>query len=53
MIATLMESAQETRVAITPNSAKQYIKLGYDVGIEKTRGLAQILLTKNLKKLAQ
>lgn len=39
MIATLLESDQETRVAITPNSVKQYIKLGYEVGIEKNAGL--------------
>ncbi|MCL9683424.1 Re/Si-specific NAD(P)(+) transhydrogenase subunit alpha [Legionella maioricensis] len=40
MIATLQETGHETRVAITPNSAKQYIKLGFEVAIEKNSGLA-------------
>ncbi|KTD47737.1 Re/Si-specific NAD(P)(+) transhydrogenase subunit alpha [Legionella quateirensis] len=39
-IATLLESGRETRVAITPNSAKQLIKLGFEVAIEKNAGLA-------------
>lgn len=39
MIATLLDRGQETRVAITPNSAKQYIKLGFSVAIEKDAGL--------------
>lgn len=50
MIATLMESAQETRVAITPNSAKQYIKLGYDVGIEKNAGLSSDFTNEEFEK---
>ncbi|ADG24205.1 Re/Si-specific NAD(P)(+) transhydrogenase subunit alpha [Legionella pneumophila] len=50
MIATLMESAQETRVAITPNSAKQYIKLGYDVGIEKNAGLSSDFANEEFEK---
>ena len=40
MIATLMETGHETRVAITPNSAKQYIKLGFEVAIENNSGVA-------------
>lgn len=40
IIATVLESGQETRVAITPQSAKQYIKSGFQVIIEKEAGLA-------------
>lgn len=40
MIATLLETGNETRVAITPNSAKQLIKLGFELAIEKNAGLA-------------
>ena len=40
MIATLLETGYETRVAITPNAAKQYIKLGFEVAIEKNAGIA-------------
>ncbi len=40
MIAALLEPTLETRVAITPNSAKNYIKQGFTVGIEKNAGLA-------------
>lgn len=40
IIATLMEKGHETRVAITPNSAKQYIKSGFKVIIEKNAGIA-------------
>lgn len=40
MIAALLEAGRETRVAITPNSAKQLIKLGFEVAIEKNSGLA-------------
>lgn len=40
IIATLLETGNETRVAITPNSAKQYIKLGFEVVIEKNAGIA-------------
>lgn len=40
MIATLLEANNETRVAITPNSAKHYIKLNFEVGIETNAGLA-------------
>lgn len=39
MIATIHEEGNETRVAITPPSAKQYIKLGFTVAIEKDAGL--------------
>ncbi|CAM2975634.1 Re/Si-specific NAD(P)(+) transhydrogenase subunit alpha [Legionella worsleiensis] len=39
-ITTLLESGRETRVAITPHSAKQLIKLGFHVAIEKNAGLA-------------
>jgi H+-translocating NAD(P) transhydrogenase subunit alpha len=38
MIATLHETGNETRVAITPQSAKQYIKQGFQVAIEKNAG---------------
>ncbi|RUR13274.1 Re/Si-specific NAD(P)(+) transhydrogenase subunit alpha [Legionella sp. km772] len=40
MIATIHEQGNETRVAITPQSAKQYLKLGFTVAIEKDAGLA-------------
>lgn len=40
MITAIMEPGKETRVAITPQSAKNYIKLGFEVGIEKSAGLA-------------
>ena len=40
IIAALLETNNETRVAITPNSAKHYIKLGFEVAIEKNAGLA-------------
>ncbi|WP_045095055.1 Re/Si-specific NAD(P)(+) transhydrogenase subunit alpha [Legionella fallonii] len=40
LIATLLETGHETRVAITPNSAKHYIKLGFEVAIEKNAGVA-------------
>ena len=40
MIAALLETGRETRVAITPHSAKQLIKLGFEVAIEKNSGLA-------------
>lgn len=40
MIATINEQGNETRVAITPQSAKQYIKLGFTVAIEKDAGLS-------------
>ncbi|KTD74182.1 Re/Si-specific NAD(P)(+) transhydrogenase subunit alpha [Legionella tucsonensis] len=40
MIATLLAPDNETRVAITPNSAKHFIKLGFEVAIEKDAGLA-------------
>ncbi|KTD30854.1 pyridine nucleotide transhydrogenase, alpha subunit [Legionella moravica] len=39
-ITTLLESGRETRVAITPNSAKQLIKIGFKVAIEKNAGIA-------------
>lgn len=35
MIATLLAPGNETRVAITPNSAKHFIKSGFEVAIEK------------------
>ncbi|MGC1182366.1 Re/Si-specific NAD(P)(+) transhydrogenase subunit alpha [Legionella sp.] len=40
MIVTLLEKKSETRVAITPNSAKYYLKSGFEVSIEKNAGLA-------------
>lgn len=40
IIATLLEQGNETRVAITPNAAKHYIKAGFEVLIEKNAGLA-------------
>ena len=40
MITTLCETGIETRVAITPHSAKNYIKLGFQVAIENNAGLA-------------
>lgn len=40
LIATLLETGNETRVAITPNSAKHYIKSGFKVAIEKNAGVA-------------
>lgn len=39
-ITTLVESGLETRVAITPNSAKQYLKSGFEVAIEQNAGAA-------------
>lgn len=38
-ITALHEEGKETRVAITPLSAKQYLKLGFQVAIEKNAGL--------------
>lgn len=38
LITTLLETDSETRIAITPNSARQYIKLGFEVAIEKDAG---------------
>lgn len=40
IIATLREAGNETRVAITPSSAKHFIKSGFEVAIEKNAGLA-------------
>jgi NAD(P) transhydrogenase subunit alpha len=40
MIATIKETGNETRVAITPQSAKQYMKHGFTVAIEHDAGLA-------------
>ena len=40
MIATINEAKNETRVAITPQAAKQYIKLGFTVAIEDNAGFA-------------
>jgi NAD(P) transhydrogenase subunit alpha len=39
MIAALKETQHETRVALTPNAVKQYLKLGLTVAIEKDAGL--------------
>ena len=39
IIAAIHEAGQETRVAITPNAVKNYIKLGFDVAIENNAGL--------------
>ena len=52
MIATIHETGNETRVAITPQSAKQYIKKGFNVAIENDAGLAAGFLMTNTKKLA-
>lgn len=38
MIAALAETNQDTRVAITPQSAKHYLKLGFEVAIESKAG---------------
>lgn len=40
MITALKELGYETRVSITPQSTKHYIKSGFEVGIEKNAGLA-------------
>ncbi|MFA6304017.1 MAG: Re/Si-specific NAD(P)(+) transhydrogenase subunit alpha [Legionella sp.] len=40
LIATLLETANETRVAITPQSAKNFIKSGFEVAIERDAGLS-------------
>lgn len=39
IIATLLATDNETRVAITPNAAKHYIKSGFEVLVEKNAGL--------------
>ncbi len=38
-IATIKEPGKETRIAITPHSAKNYIKMGFEVSIELNAGL--------------
>lgn len=64
IIASLLETNNETRVAITPNSAKQYIKSGFEVLIEENAGLASgfsnadyeqagVTVIKDKKKLLQ
>ncbi|ASQ46302.1 Re/Si-specific NAD(P)(+) transhydrogenase subunit alpha [Legionella clemsonensis] len=40
MISALNESNSDTRVAITPNAVKHYLKMGLDVTIESNAGLA-------------
>lgn len=40
LITTMKENDNETRVAITPISAKNYIKQGFEVSIEHNAGLA-------------
>lgn len=40
IIAALNESPNDTRVAITPNALKHYIKLGFDVVLEANAGAA-------------
>lgn len=50
MIATLKEH-NETRVAITPHTAKQYLKSGFEVGIEKNAGLAAGFANKNYEEV--
>lgn len=40
IIACFMETQGETRVAITPQSTKQYIKSGFEVAVEANAGLA-------------
>lgn len=39
MISTLAEASNEARVAITPQSAKHYLKKGFSVAIESNAGL--------------
>lgn len=64
MIVALREKGQETRVAITPNSAKHYIKTGFEVMLETNAGLAAgfadkdyeqigVQLSKDRKKILQ
>ncbi|CEK10365.1 Re/Si-specific NAD(P)(+) transhydrogenase subunit alpha [Legionella hackeliae] len=40
LISALNESNSDTRVAITPNAVKHYVKMGFDVTIESNAGLA-------------
>ncbi|MFT4058119.1 MAG: Re/Si-specific NAD(P)(+) transhydrogenase subunit alpha [Legionella sp.] len=51
MLSTLLESDHETRVAITPMSAKSYIKSGFEVGIEKNAGLTAGFIDEDYKKV--
>lgn len=39
MITALEERNNETRVAITPHATKQYLKSGFEVGVEKNAGV--------------
>jgi NAD(P) transhydrogenase subunit alpha len=61
-IVALLEKPPETRVSITPNSAKNYIKSGFEVHLEHNAGLASgfrdeeyeevgVLICTNQKKL--
>lgn len=49
IIAALNESNQDTRVAITPNAVKHYLKLGFEVKCEKNAGLASGFSDKDYK----
>lgn len=40
IIAALNEGSKDTRVAITPNAVKHYLKLGFEVACEKNAGKA-------------
>jgi NAD(P) transhydrogenase subunit alpha len=50
IIATLLEPNPETRVAITPNTAKQFIKSGLDVAVEENAGLASGFANKDYEQ---
>lgn len=50
-IATLKESGLESRVAITPNTAKQFLKLGFEVLIETQAGHAAQFNDETYKEL--
>jgi NAD(P) transhydrogenase subunit alpha len=51
MISTILENSHEPRVAISPASAKSYIKSGFEVGIEKNAGLAAGFSDDDYKKV--
>jgi NAD(P) transhydrogenase subunit alpha len=50
MISTL-QASNESRVAITPNSAKHFIKSGFEVAVEKNAGLAAGFQDKDYEQL--
>lgn len=51
LIATLLAKDNETRVAITPNAAKHYIKSGFTVAIEKNAGIASGFSNKDYEQV--